>query len=41
MIIMNITIFGASGQTGQIMLEKALSQEYQVTAYVRREDSTF
>ena len=36
---MNITIFGASGQTGKILLEKALSEGHHITAYVRSENS--
>ena len=36
---MNITIFGASGAIGKIVLEHALSdKENSVTAYVRRPD---
>jgi hypothetical protein len=33
---MNITIFGASGQTGSLLLEQALKQGHHVTAYVRK-----
>ena len=36
---MNITIFGASGKTGQLLVRKALSQGHMVMAYVRRKDS--
>jgi len=32
---MNLTIFGASGQTGMFVVERALLQENRVTAYVR------
>jgi putative NADH-flavin reductase len=32
---MNLTIFGASGQTGMFVVERALLQEDHVTAYVR------
>ena len=32
---MNVTIFGASGQTGMFVVERALLQEDRVTAYVR------
>jgi putative NADH-flavin reductase len=36
---MKITIFGASGKTGQLLLNQALENGYQVTAYVRNADS--
>jgi putative NADH-flavin reductase len=36
---MKITIFGASGRTGQQLVQQALDKGYQVTAYVRRPDS--
>lgn len=32
---MNIIIFGASGKTGKIVVENALQQKYNVTAFVR------
>lgn len=32
---MNIIVFGASGKTGKIVIENALRQEYNVTAFVR------
>jgi len=33
---MNITIFGASGRTGLLLMDKALQQGHQVTAFVRQ-----
>lgn len=36
---MNITIFGASGRTGQQLVSQALERGYQVTAYVRRPEA--
>jgi hypothetical protein len=33
---MNITLFGASGRTGLILLKLALQQDHHVTAYVRQ-----
>jgi len=36
---MNITLFGASGKTGQVVLKEALSRGHRLTAYVRRADS--
>ncbi|MBN1952528.1 MAG: NAD(P)H-binding protein [Bacteroidales bacterium] len=36
---MKITVFGASGKTGQHVIEKALDKGFQVLAYVRRENS--
>jgi putative NADH-flavin reductase len=36
---MKIVIFGASGKTGALLLDEALGQGHQVTAYVRREGS--
>jgi putative NADH-flavin reductase len=32
---MNVTIFGASGQTGLFLVERALQHDHEVTAYVR------
>ncbi len=32
---MNVTIFGASGQTGLFLVERALQRDHEVTAYVR------
>jgi putative NADH-flavin reductase len=32
---MNVTVFGASGQTGLFLVERALGRGYEVTAYVR------
>ena len=32
---MQITIFGASGKTGRLVVQQALSRGYQVVAYVR------
>ena len=34
---MKILIFGASGQTGRLLVEQALESGHEVTAYVRRE----
>lgn len=34
---MNLVIFGASGQTGRLLVEQALEMGHQVTAYARRE----
>jgi uncharacterized protein YbjT (DUF2867 family) len=36
---MKIVVFGASGRVGQHIVEQALSKGYQVTAFVRRENS--
>jgi len=36
---MKIVIFGASGKTGLILVEQALHQGHEVTAYVRRAES--
>jgi len=36
---MNITIFGASGRTGQQLVSQALDRGHQVTAYVRRPEA--
>ncbi|HOY52255.1 MAG TPA: SDR family oxidoreductase [Prolixibacteraceae bacterium] len=36
---MNITIFGASGRTGQQLVSQALERGHHVTAYVRRPES--
>lgn len=36
---MNITIFGASGRTGQQLVYQALDRGHQVTAYVRRPEA--
>jgi nucleoside-diphosphate-sugar epimerase len=36
---MKITVFGASGKSGQQLVEKALDMGFQVLAYVRRENS--
>jgi putative NADH-flavin reductase len=36
---MKITVFGASGKSGQQVVEKALEKGFQVLAYVRRENS--
>ncbi len=36
---MKITIFGASGRTGQQLVSQALDRGHQVTAYVRRPDA--
>ena len=36
---MKITLFGASGKSGQQLAEKALDMGFQVLAYVRRENS--
>lgn len=36
---MNITLFGANGAIGQIVLKHALDNDQKVTAYVRRPES--
>ena len=36
---MKITVFGASGKSGQILVERALELGYEVNAYVRRENA--
>jgi putative NADH-flavin reductase len=36
---MNITIFGASGRTGQQLVSQALDRGHQVTAYMRRPEA--
>ena len=36
---MNITIFGASGRTGQLLVRQALDKGHKVTAYVRRAEA--
>jgi putative NADH-flavin reductase len=36
---MKITIFGASGRTGKLLVSQALENGHKVTAYVRRADS--
>lgn len=36
---MNVTIFGASGRTGQQLVQQALDKGHKVTAYVRRENA--
>lgn len=33
---MKVIIFGASGKTGRLILEKSLSKGYEVTAFTRR-----
>jgi len=38
---MKLVIFGASGQTGSLLVSKALESGHQVTAYVRREGVSF
>ena len=34
---MNITIFGGTGKTGLILIEKALKERYSVTAFARNQ----
>jgi uncharacterized protein YbjT (DUF2867 family) len=34
---MKIVVFGASGQTGKLLVEQALEAGHEVLAYVRRE----
>lgn len=34
---MKLTVFGASGQTGRLLVDQALAAGHEVTAYVRRE----
>ena len=36
---MKIVIFGASGKTGSLLVDEALSAGHDVTAYVRRPES--
>lgn len=36
---MKITLFGASGKTGQVIIDQALEKGNEVTAYVRRENA--